>query len=101
MAVGRRSDMSRRPMLLFALAMAWQAAAQPARAPQTPNSTLVSPEVMPDHTVVFRLYASKASEVTLTGDWMSGTDVKSVPLVKNEEGVWSVTAGPLTPDVYA
>src|SRR3954449_7931309 len=31
---------------------------------------ILSPEVQPDRRVTFRLRAPKASEVTLTGDWM-------------------------------
>ena len=46
-------------------------AVRPKREP-TPNDTLVSPEVGPDKTVTFRIYAPKASEVTLRGDWMTG-----------------------------
>ena len=53
---------------------------------------VVSPEILPDKRVTFRLYAPKATEVTLTGHWENGTNV---PLEKNDEGIWSVTAGPL------
>src|SRR5262245_36517861 len=42
---------------------------QPQRQP-TPNDTLISPEVHSDNRVTFRIYAPKASEVTLRGDWM-------------------------------
>jgi enterochelin esterase family protein len=59
--------------------------------------TLVSPDVRPDRTVVFRLWAPKATEVQLSGDWMSGSPV---PLVKNAEGVWTATQGPLEPSIY-
>ena len=38
---------------------------------QTPDN-LLSPEVRPDRTVVF-LRAPKASEVTVTGEWMRPT----------------------------
>ena len=73
-------------------------AAQPPRRNPTPNDRLVSPEVHPDHKVTFRIHAPKASEVTLRGDWMTGPPVK---LQKDDQGVWSATVGPLTPDFYS
>ncbi|MGH9937233.1 MAG: alpha/beta hydrolase-fold protein [Blastocatellia bacterium] len=73
-------------------------AQQPQRQP-TPNDTLVSPEVLSDNRVTFRIYAPKASEVTLRGDWMETPG--PVKLEKNEQGVWAVTAGPLVPDFYS
>lgn len=54
-----------------------------------------SPEVGADRRVTFRVRAPKASEVTLTGDWMIGTE----KLTKDASGVWSVTVGPLAPGV--
>jgi len=70
----------------------------PARVP-TPNDTLVSTEVAPDRKVTFRIYAPKASEVGLRGDWMEGP--ASEPLAKDDEGVWSVSVGPLASDFYS
>jgi enterochelin esterase family protein len=67
----------------------------------TPNDTLKSPEVLPDHRVAFRIYAPKASEVTVSGDWIAqglGTGGK---LEKDDQGVWSITVGPLAPDFYS
>lgn len=55
-----------------------------------------SPEVAADGQVTFRLLAPKATEVTLTGEFMKG----SKGLQKDEKGVWSVTIGPLQPEVY-
>ena len=43
-------------------------AAFPRRTP-TPNDTLKSTEVAPDHKVTFRIYAPKASEVSVGGDF--------------------------------
>ncbi|HEY8534861.1 MAG TPA: alpha/beta hydrolase-fold protein [Vicinamibacterales bacterium] len=65
----------------------------------TPNDTLVSPEVLPDRRVVFRIYAPKASEVALWGDWMDGPGTTA--LTKDAQGVWSATVGPLRPDFYS
>ena len=84
--------------LLVACAAQIASAQAPRREP-TPNDTLVSPEVLSDRRVTFRVYAPKASEVTLRGDWMQAPG--PVKLDKNEQGVWSVTIGPLTPDFYS
>jgi enterochelin esterase-like enzyme len=69
----------------------------PPRQP-TPNDTLVSPEVMPDGRIVFRIYAPKASDVQLRGDWLEGPG--PVVLTKDAAGVWSTAVGPLPPDLY-
>jgi enterochelin esterase-like enzyme len=60
--------------------------------------TLVSPTVNADRTVTFRIRAPKASQVTLYGDWMPvGTQQ---PMVRDDGGVWSITAGPLDATVH-
>ncbi|HTS64972.1 MAG TPA: hypothetical protein VMH28_23270 [Candidatus Acidoferrales bacterium] len=43
------------------------------------------PEIAPDRRVTFRLAAPKASEVTLTGEFLKG----SASLQKDDKGVWS------------
>jgi enterochelin esterase family protein len=64
---------------------------------QTPP--LVSPEVHSDGRVTFQLRAPKAAEVTLRGEWMPPQ--ASEKLVRDPAGVWSVTLGPLPPDIYS
>lgn len=86
------------PLLIGLAALAPPAAAQPAKKPTTPNDTLVSPEVRPDKTVTFRLYAPKAADVTVGGEFQTGPAVK---LTKDDKGVWSATVGPLRPDLYS
>jgi enterochelin esterase-like enzyme len=81
---------------LLALAPASRLSAQRPQRPRTPNDTLVSPEVLDDHRLTFRLYAPKATEVIVRGDF--GPEAK---LTKDDQGVWSVTVGPLTPDFYS
>jgi enterochelin esterase-like enzyme len=56
-----------------------------------------SPEVLDDRQVTFRLKAPKATEVTINGDWMPPKT--NTPLAKGEDGVWSVTLGPLEPGI--
>ncbi len=55
---------------------------------------VVSPEVHSDHKVTFRIRAPKASEVSVNGDW------GNAELKKDDQGVWSATVGPMTPDFY-
>jgi enterochelin esterase-like enzyme len=76
------------------------ALAQPPQRQPTPNDTLISPEVRPDHHVTFRIYAPKASEVTVSGDWLVNFNDRP-KLVKDDKGVWSATVGPLAPDYYS
>jgi enterochelin esterase family protein len=85
---------------VLALSFSFESKAQgtPQRTP-TPNDTLVSPEVLSDRRITFRIYAPKASEVTLRGDWMETP--APVKLEKSDQGVWSATVGPLTPDFYS
>jgi enterochelin esterase-like enzyme len=60
------------------------------------GAALVTPEVKVDNTVTFRFRAPNAQQVTLIGE----LDGKTYPMTKDEAGVWSVTIGPLAPDVY-
>jgi enterochelin esterase family protein len=88
----------------IALALAVLAAAGSPRAmaqraprrPPTPNDTLKSTEVAPDRKVTFRIYAPKADEVSVNGDFGQGGK-----MTKDEKGVWSLTVGPLAPDYYS
>jgi enterochelin esterase family protein len=56
-----------------------------------------SPEILPDKRVTFRLSAPKANEVVLNGDWPNGS---GVAMTKDDQGIWSVTTGPLTPELW-
>ena len=80
---------------LPAAAMA-QSEAQPAPANRQQPAPLVSPEVHSDRQVTFRVRAPKANEVTVSGEWAGGAKA----MTKDSNGVWSVTLGPLAPDLY-
>lgn len=56
-----------------------------------------SPEVHEDKRVTFRLHAPEATAVTLRGEWMKQPG--QTPLVKGDNGVWSLTVGPLQPEL--
>jgi enterochelin esterase-like enzyme len=60
---------------------------------------IVSPEVHPDRTVTVRIVAPNAKSVTVSGEIM-GTSPPAA-LTKDENGVWSVTLGPLEPEIYS
>ena len=46
----------------------------PPRVPFRMGPVIVSPEILPDNRVTFRLYAPKATTVTISGDWMEGLE---------------------------
>src|SRR5712671_4142371 len=63
---------------------------------QTMPAPVVSPEVQSDNRVRFRFRAPNAKEVGLS---LEGA-AKDLAMQKDEQGVWSVTSEPLTPDFY-
>jgi enterochelin esterase family protein len=75
-------------MAVWVLATAVTAAAQ---AP-----AYVSPQVNADRTVTLRLFAPDAKQVVAAGE----LDGRPHPMTKGGDGVWSVTIGPLAPDIY-
>jgi enterochelin esterase-like enzyme len=75
-------------------------AVAPNRPPKPAHSDLVSPEVLPDNRVTFRIYAPKATEVFIDGDWIAQGRGTGGPLLEDDEGIWSITVGPLVPDFY-
>src|SRR5947209_12000531 len=75
-----------RMIVLLAAASAWAQQAPAVR----------SPEVDSARRVTFRLRAPKATEVSVSGEFMPD----SQPLRKDGQGVWSVTLGPLDPEIY-
>jgi enterochelin esterase family protein len=87
---------------LFALALTAMAQQPPTAAPAAPGRgarppALRSAEVLDDQRVTFRIRAANAVEVVLNGDWPEGRGVK---LTKDDQGVWSTTVGPLTPELW-
>jgi enterochelin esterase family protein len=69
--------------------------AQPVIA-QRGGPALRSPEVLPDARVTFRIAAPNATDVRVSGDFLKGPEA----LNKDEKGVWSVTIGPVSPEIY-
>ncbi len=87
-------------LMVVAITVSTAFAQFPRREP-TPNDTLVSPEVLPDDRVTFRIYAPKAREVSIRGDWVSQGLGEGGNLQRNDQGVWSITVGPLPSDFYS
>jgi enterochelin esterase-like enzyme len=75
----------------------------PAAAPARPQfrmpPRIVSPEILPDNKVTFRIYAKDASKVSISGEWQSGFNA-SEALVRNDTGLFVLTVGPLKPELY-
>ena len=57
---------------------------------------VISPEIGADQTLTLRYLAPDATQVTASGE----LDGKPHPMTKGADGVWTVTVGPLAPDIY-
>ncbi len=71
-----------------------------ARAQMTRPPQVVSPEVLPDHRMVFRIYAPQAKTVGLQASDIEGLPREGPAFTKDERGVWSATVGPIDPGAY-
>ena len=54
-----------------------------------------SPIVNPDNTVTFNLNAPDAKSVVISAQFAPKTEMQ-----KNENGIWTITLGPVVPDIY-
>ena len=71
--------------------------AAPAAQPTPP--VIISPEVLPDRQLTFRLLAPQAESVRLAGSDIPGMG-PGKPMTKNDQGIWEVTIGPIAPGSY-
>ncbi|MDB5239423.1 MAG: esterase [Spirosoma sp.] len=78
-------------LLLLLSALPGLAVAQPPRGP-----LVVSPQVNPDKTITFRYLAPTAKDVKVSGQF----EKAPVSMAKDGQGIWSVTVGPVKPDIY-
>jgi enterochelin esterase-like enzyme len=67
-----------------------------------PGQAQIPPyQVLPDNRITFQLKAPDASKVELRGDWPGGLGGNTtVPMAKDDKGLWTVTAGPLQSDAW-
>lgn len=75
------------------------------------GSQLVSPEVNPDNTVIFRFAAPKAIKVQVTGDFLPTKKIQTpfgefdgpgvADLKEGKDGIWEFTSDVLTPELYS
>jgi enterochelin esterase family protein len=65
---------------------------------QQRTNQVVSPEVLEDRSVIFRLYAPESEGVSVTGTW--GAPQESVGMIRNDTGLFEVKVGPLASDMY-
>src|SRR6185503_10023793 len=63
--------------------------------PAFAQQPIVSPEVHSDGRVTFRLRATNATTVIVRCE-----GVKATNMLKDDQGVWSLTSEPLGPDLY-
>ena len=78
------------------LAMTCIASAAFAQGGRGRGPVVVSPEIGADRTLTLRYLAPNATQVTASGE----LDGKAHPMTKGADGVWTVTIGPLAPDIY-
>ncbi len=64
---------------------------------RTPAKSAV---VHPDHTVTFTTTNPTAKTMSVEGNWPGGSAHTSIPMVKDDKGVWTVTA-PVPPDLWS
>jgi len=85
----------------LALAAVFAAVSLFAQAPGSgpPQPSFTSPEVTPDHHVVFRIFAPKAQAVRVFSSDIFGFAPKG-EMAKSDNGVWEVSVGPIDPGAY-
>jgi len=91
-------------LLIMTISVMAQEPARPAAAPAAPAAfrtppRIISPEILPDNKVTFRIYAKDAQKITISGEWQAGPGAAE-NLVRNDTGLFSLTVGPLKPELY-
>jgi enterochelin esterase family protein len=62
------------------------------------NSRIISPDIQPDNSVIFRIKAPNANSVAVVGTF--ALDFKPVSMVKKDSGIFEAKIGPLASDMY-
>ena len=87
----QKKTVDRLLLILVMLCISNYAIGQPPRGP-----LVISPQIHPDKKVTFRYQAPSAKEVRLSAQF----EKAPVPMTKDTAGIWSVTVGPVKPDMY-
>ena len=80
-------------LIIVACSISFFAITQP---PANTPPAFESAEVHKDNKITFRYFSVNAKEVKVSTQLASGTQ----PMTKGENGIWSVTLGPVKPDMY-
>jgi enterochelin esterase-like enzyme len=88
-----RKALARKLFTWMMLCLLFEGKAQPPRVP-----VVISPQVLADKKVTFRYLAPSAREVKLAGGLMGASNIA---MIKDSIGIWSVTVGPVRPDIYS
>jgi len=59
-------------------------------------NVIISPKINPDKTIQFQIKAPHAKSVELSGQFSTN----NIPLIKGDQGIWSVTIPSPKPDIY-
>src|SRR6478736_4906671 len=86
-----KNKMIKIKVFLVVLLIYYVTVAQPPRGP-----FVMSPKVNADKTITFSYLAPLAKEVKLSGQFQKAP----VAMTKDSIGIWSVTVGPIKPDIY-
>lgn len=89
--------MKRLTILLAVIAISMATMAQQAL---WDKASAVSPVENADGSVTFNLFAPNAQKVEVTGDFNQISGI-TLPMTKNDKGMWSVTTEPLAPELYS
>ena len=65
---------------------------------QINNNRIVSPNIQPDNSVIFRIKAPNATSVAVVGTF--AMDFKPVSMLRKDSGIFEVKIGPLPSDMY-
>jgi enterochelin esterase-like enzyme len=72
----------------------------PPRAMGQQGPSVVSPDVMADRHIVFRIMAPQANNVVLSASDLAGVENSNATFTKGDKGVWEATIGPIDPGAY-
>jgi len=87
----QKKTVNRLLLLLVMLCISNYAISQPPRGP-----LVISPQIHSDKKVTFRYQAPSAKEVKLSAQF----EKAPLAMTKDTAGIWSVTVGPVKPDIY-